>query len=114
VLLSLYWAVLFRVEENLSSLVVFVVDFDELVAPYTDITPVVGPMMVQTAQSLLAPSGTVGWQNQPASGFNFEPMAVRQAIYDEKAWEAIIINQPRQPSSRMLSPTEILHTIQWA
>jgi hypothetical protein len=90
--MSLYWAVLFHVEDNLSSLVVFVVDFDGQVAPYTDITPVVGPMMTETAQSLLAPSGTVGWQSQPASVFNFDPIAVRQAIYDEKAWAAIIIN----------------------
>lgn len=90
--MSLYWAVLFHVEDNLSSLLVFVVDFDGQIAPYTYITPLVGPMMVQTAQSLLAPSGTVGWQNQPASAFNYDPMAVRQAIYDEKAWAAIIIN----------------------
>jgi hypothetical protein len=90
--MSLYWAVLYHVEDNLSSLVVFVVDFDGQVAPYTDITPVVGPMIVETAQSLLAPSGTVGWQNEPASVFNYDPMAVRQAIYDEKAWAAIIIN----------------------
>jgi hypothetical protein len=90
--MSLYWAVLFHVEDNLSSLIVFVVDFDGQVAPYTDVTPVIGPMIVQTAQSLLAPSGTVGWQNQPASVFNFDPIAVRQAIYDEKAWAAIIIN----------------------
>lgn len=91
-ILSLYWAVLFRVEQNLSSLIVFVVDFDGQVAPYTDITPVVGPMLVKTAQSLLAPTGTVGWQVQPASIFNLDPMAVRQAVYDQKAWAAIIIN----------------------
>jgi Protein of unknown function (DUF3533) len=71
---------------------VFVVDFDGQVTPYTDVTPVVGPMIVQTAQSLLAPSGTVGWQSQPASVFGFDPMAVRQAVFDEKAWAAIIIN----------------------
>ncbi|PMD19114.1 hypothetical protein NA56DRAFT_690814 [Hyaloscypha hepaticicola] len=90
--LSLYWAVLYRVEQNMSSLVVWVVDFDGQVAPYTDITTVIGPMVVQTAQSLLAPSGTVGWQSQPASVFNYDPIAVRQAIYAEKAWAAIIIN----------------------
>jgi hypothetical protein len=90
--MSLYWAILFHVEDNISSLIIYVVDFDGQVAPYTDVTPVVGPMIVQTAQSLLAPSGTVGWQNQPASVFNFDPIAVRQAIYDEKAWAAIIIN----------------------
>jgi hypothetical protein len=51
-ILSLYWAALFRVEQNLSALVVYVVDFDGQVAPYTDTTPIVGPMIVEAAESL--------------------------------------------------------------
>ncbi|TVY37099.1 Nitrosoguanidine resistance protein [Lachnellula subtilissima] len=91
-ILSLYWAALFRVEQNLSALVVYVVDFDGQVAPYTDITPIVGPQIVSAAESLIAPSGSLGWGSLPASAFNNDPMAVRQAVYDEKAWAAIIIN----------------------
>lgn len=91
-ILSLYWAVLFRVEQNLSALVVWVVDFDGMVAPYTDVMPLVGPLIVSTAMSLVAPSGSLGWGSLPASDFNNDPMAVRQAIYDEHAWAAIIIN----------------------
>jgi hypothetical protein len=91
-ILSLYWAVLFRVERNLSALVVWVVDFDSQVVPYMAVTPVVGPAIVRTALSLVSPSGSLGWGSIPASDFNHDPMAVRQAIYDEKAWAAIIIN----------------------
>ncbi|TVY57813.1 Nitrosoguanidine resistance protein SNG1 [Lachnellula cervina] len=91
-ILSLYWAALFRVEQNMSALVVYVVDFDGQVAPYTDVTPIVGPQIVSAAESLIAPTGSVGWGSLPASAFNNDPMAVRQAVYDEKAWAAIIIN----------------------
>lgn len=63
-----------------------------MVAPYTDVTPVVGPRIVSTALSLVAPSGSLGWGSLPASDFNNDPMAVQQAIYDEHAWAAIIIN----------------------
>ncbi|TVY46072.1 Nitrosoguanidine resistance protein [Lachnellula occidentalis] len=90
--LSLYWGALFRVEQNLSALVVYVVDFDGQVAPYTDVTPIVGPQIVSAAESLVAPTGSLGWGSLPASAFNNDPMAVRQAVYDQKAWAAIIIN----------------------
>lgn len=41
---------------------------------------------------MVAPSGSLGWGSLPASQFNFDPMEVRQAIYDEMAWAAVIIN----------------------
>jgi hypothetical protein len=91
-ILSLYWAVLFHVEGNLSSLVVWVVDFDGQVAPYTGVTPVVGPQIVQAAEKLIAPSGAVGWGSLPASNFNYDPMEVRRQIYHYGAWAAVIIN----------------------
>ncbi|PMD22313.1 hypothetical protein NA56DRAFT_670398 [Hyaloscypha hepaticicola] len=91
-ILSLYWAALFRVEQNLSALVVYVVDFDGQVAPYTDTTPIVGPMIVEATESLIAPSSSLRWGSLPASQFNNDPMAMREAIYNEEAWVAIIIN----------------------
>lgn len=93
-ILSLYWGVEFRVEQNLSSLVVWVVDFDGQEAPYntSGITPIVGPYMVKAAQSLVAPTGALGWGSLPPSAFHNNPLEVRQRIYDYKAWAAIIIN----------------------
>ncbi|ESZ92725.1 hypothetical protein SBOR_6890 [Sclerotinia borealis F-4128] len=91
-ILSLYWGALFRVEQNMSSLVVWVVDFDGQIAPYTDTTPIIGPQIVSAAEALIAPSGSVGWGSLPASHFNYDPMEVRKAVYNFKAWAAIIIN----------------------
>lgn len=68
------------------------VDFDGQVAPYTDTTPIVGPMIVEATESLIAPSSSLRWGSLPASQFNNDPMAMREAIYNEEAWVAIIIN----------------------
>lgn len=92
-ILSLFWGVEFHVEGNLSSLVVYVVDFDGQ-APYntSGVAPIVGPHIVQVAESLIAPTGQLGWGSLPPSHFNNNPLEVRQRIYDYKAWAAIIIN----------------------
>ncbi|GAB7346811.1 hypothetical protein MBLNU459_g1909t1 [Dothideomycetes sp. NU459] len=94
-ILSIYWGALFHVEKNLSSLVVYVVDMDAQVAPYNEsgITPIVGPIIQDLARTMVA-SGkpTLGWGPLNASDFNYDPIAVRQAVYDFKAWAAIIIN----------------------
>jgi len=91
----MYWAVLFTVEQNLSSLDIFVVDFDGTQAPYTGVTPLVGPMITQTTQDVISrgQSGNhLGFITMDPAAFNHDPMEVRQAIYDFKAWAAIIIN----------------------
>ena len=110
--LSLYWAVLFHgmcattivtwdttnryrhsVEQNLPSLVVHVVDFDGQVAPYRDVTPLVGPMVTQRTEAMLkSPIPHLGYGTLPPSAFNNDPMKVREAVYDWQAWAAIIVN----------------------
>lgn len=94
-ILSIYWACLFHVEKNLSSLVIYVVDMDAQVAPYntSGINPLVGPIVTDLARTMVA-SGepTLGWGPLFASDFDYDPIAVRQAVYDFKAWAAVIIN----------------------
>lgn len=93
--LSIYWGALFHVEQNLSSLVVYVVDFDGQVAPYnTDgHTPVVGPMITNLARSMVASTTpNLGYGVLPASDFQNDPIQVRQAVFNEDAWAAIVIN----------------------
>lgn len=90
--LSMYWAVLFKVNENMSSLTTIVVDFDGQVAPYTNVQPLVGPQIARAAQQARMPQGTIGWEVRDAADFNYEPLAVRQFIYDQHAWAAVIIN----------------------
>ncbi|KAK4693225.1 hypothetical protein P7C71_g4135, partial [Lecanoromycetidae sp. Uapishka_2] len=93
--LSMYWAVLFNVEQNLSSLDVFVVDFDGTQAPYTDVTPLIGPMITQQTEKMISSgmSGNhLGFMTMDPAYFNNDPMQVRQAVFDWKAWAAIVIN----------------------
>lgn len=90
--LSMYWAVLYHVNENVASLTIFVVDFDGM-APYTDVSPQIGPLVVQTTESrLAAPKPHLGYQTVPASHFENDPLNVRQEVFDQKAWAAIVIN----------------------
>ncbi|KAL8765618.1 MAG: hypothetical protein Q9209_007350 [Squamulea sp. 1 TL-2023] len=92
VVLPLYWAVLYHVEQNISSLTVFVVDFDAKVDPFTATTPLVGPTITQTTEMMLsAPESHLGYQTRQPSDFNNDPMAVRQAVFDWKAYAAIIV-----------------------
>ncbi|KAJ4368211.1 hypothetical protein N0V83_006567 [Neocucurbitaria cava] len=89
--LSIYWGVMFDVEQRLDHLSVYVVDFDG-VAPY-DTTPFVGPTITKLVQQTLS-SGmpTLGWDIRSAAEFNNDPLQVRQAVYDFHTWAAIIIN----------------------
>ncbi len=93
VVLSKYWAVLIHVEQNIASLVVYVVDFDGQIAPYTGITPILGPMVTRiTEETLRSPMPHLGYVRMPPSAFDNDPLQVRQAIFDEHAWAAIIVN----------------------
>lgn len=95
-MLSLYWAVLFHVDKNMRSLTVHVVDFDGRVAPYDYVTePLVGPLVTAAAQQMFdapAPQRSLGFAIVPPEQYNFDPIAVRQAVYDWHAWAAVIIN----------------------
>ncbi|KAI1084686.1 MNNG and nitrosoguanidine resistance protein [Whalleya microplaca] len=91
--LSLYWAVLYHIPQNLRSLVVHVVDFDGQMAPYNNVTPLVGPTVTRIAQQIFdSPSQSVGYTVVPPSQFNYDPIAVRQAVYDWHSYAAIIVN----------------------
>ncbi|KAM0280565.1 hypothetical protein ACHAQH_004010 [Verticillium albo-atrum] len=72
-ILSLYWAVLYRVEDNMRALDVQVVDFDGQVAPYTGVSPMIGPQVVQlTEQMLSMPGPSLGYNTVPASQFDYD------------------------------------------
>ncbi len=91
--LSMYWAVLFHVPQNTSSLNVIVVDFDGRLPPYTGVKPMVGPLVTQmTEKQLAGPIPHLGFETRQPSEFNNDPMQVRQAVYDFDAWAGIVIN----------------------
>ncbi|KAL4875435.1 hypothetical protein BJY04DRAFT_202016 [Aspergillus karnatakaensis] len=85
--LSLYWAVQFNVEKNIPALKVWVVDFDDAQ------DALVGPAVTDLAEKIIAAdNGDLGYTVKPASEFNNDPIAVRQAVYDEHCWAAIVVN----------------------
>ncbi|KAF9876840.1 hypothetical protein CkaCkLH20_05686 [Colletotrichum karsti] len=91
--LCLYWGIVFKIEENLPSLVCFVVDFDGKVAPFEDVTPLIGPTVTTLAnETLWSAIPSIGYQIRPASEFNFDPLEVRRAVYEFKAWSAIVVH----------------------
>jgi hypothetical protein len=90
-ILSIFWGSLFQIPRNMSSLTVYVVDFDGL-APYNTHTPIVGPTIVSLVEDMNLNPGHLGYLATPPSMFNNDPLQVRQAIYDFEAWAAIIIN----------------------
>lgn len=93
--MSIYWGVLYHVEQNVSSLDVFVVDFDGTQAPYTGLTPLVGPLITQTTERIISSgqSGNhLGFMTMDPAVFNNDPLQVREAVYHFKAWAAIVIN----------------------
>ena len=82
----------------------YVVDFDGI-APYdASGPPLLGPLVTKqlNTQILLAeptnhlklndPPPHLGFQVRPPSMFDNDPIRVRQAVYDQDAWAAIIIN----------------------
>jgi len=89
--LSMYWATLFRVEENLEKLTVYIVDFDGQ-APYGANTPIVGPAVTNIMLETVSAGPHLGFVQYPPSHFGNDPIAVRQAVFDQEAWAAIIIN----------------------
>ncbi|KAK8134347.1 MNNG and nitrosoguanidine resistance protein [Apiospora sp. TS-2023a] len=91
--MSLYWAVLFKAEANMKNLKVAVVDFDGLTAPYDDVDPFVGPTLAQMAQEAADHRAhpSLCYQILPASAYGYDPMQVRQAVYDFHFWAAIVI-----------------------
>ncbi|KAL2005097.1 hypothetical protein VTN00DRAFT_2947 [Thermoascus crustaceus] len=92
-ILSLYWSILFRVENNMPSLKVWVVDFDGQVEPYRTTTPLVGPIVTRIAADLIkSPYNQLGYTIRSPADFGYDPMAVRQSIYDEHAYAAVIVN----------------------
>ncbi|KAI1388189.1 MNNG and nitrosoguanidine resistance protein [Hypoxylon trugodes] len=92
--LSLYWAVLFHVSKNLPALNVHVVDFDGQVAPYGDVTPLVGPAVKAALQKMTSSptQSTLGFEIISPEQYAFDPLAVRQAVYDWHCWAAVIVN----------------------
>ncbi|KAJ9605311.1 hypothetical protein H2200_009968 [Cladophialophora chaetospira] len=90
--LSLYWAVLFHVPQNLGALTVAVVNFDGT-GPYAGTKPLVGPLVEQLARKQAAlPAYALGYRIESPEKYGGDPIAVREAVYKEEIWAAIIVS----------------------
>lgn len=71
---------------------VWVVDFDGQLDPYrTD--AIVGPAVTNATDQLRHSAGThLGYAIKSPAEFNNDPWAVRQSVYDEHAYAAVIVN----------------------
>ncbi|KAK8026047.1 MNNG and nitrosoguanidine resistance protein [Apiospora arundinis] len=93
-ILSLYWAVLFKAEENMKNLKVAIVDFDGQTAPYTNVDPFVGPTLTQMVREMVDNGArpSLGYEVILASEYDNDPMQVRRAVYDFHFWGAIVVH----------------------
>lgn len=91
--LSIYWGSQFATEDNFQSLKVWVVDFDGQADPYRTNDTIIGPAVTNSTNRILNSNSLhVGYEVKPPSDFNNDPWAVRQGIYDEHAYAAVIVN----------------------
>ncbi|KAJ5798464.1 uncharacterized protein N7503_007760 [Penicillium pulvis] len=91
--LSIFWGSQFLTETKFPNLHVWVVDFDGQVEPYVTNDTIVGPAVINTAKQYEASSSLhLGYYFKSAAEFNYDPWEVRQAVYDEHAYAAVIIN----------------------
>ncbi|CAO2648741.1 Nn.00g096900.m01.CDS01 [Neocucurbitaria sp. VM-36] len=92
VALCLFWGALFRQNDNVKSLSIWVVDFDGQ-APYSHTTPFVGPFVTQSVRNIVVQGGPVpGYTFASPGDFSNDPLRVRESVYHFDAWAAIIIN----------------------
>ncbi|KEF51698.1 uncharacterized protein A1O9_12333 [Exophiala aquamarina CBS 119918] len=93
--LSLFWGSLYTVRNHLHTLDVWIVDFDGRVAPAVNETSsqIVGSTIIETARAREAsPQPHISYHIKLAADFDYDPMKVREAIYNNKAFSAIIVN----------------------
>lgn len=91
--LSLYWGSQYTTEKKYPTLKVWVVDFDGQTDAYRTNNPLIGPAVINATNQILT-SNTLhlGYEIKPPSDFNNDPQVVRQGVYDEHAWAAVIVN----------------------
>lgn len=83
----------YSTESKYRELKVWVVDFDGQTDDYRTSNPLVGPAVIKTTKEFIdSPDLHLGYVIKNASTFDNDPWAVRQAVYDEHAYAAVIVN----------------------
>ncbi|GFF54261.1 hypothetical protein IFM58399_09783 [Aspergillus lentulus] len=91
--LSFFWGSQFHTEANQAALTVWVVDFDGRTEPSYTSNPLLGPIVVDVVNRISQnPTGHCGYTVKSPADFEYNPVAVRQAIYDEHAYAAVTVH----------------------
>ncbi|KAJ5192504.1 hypothetical protein N7449_008646 [Penicillium cf. viridicatum] len=93
--MSLFWASQFRVRQKMGNLTVWVVDFDGQQTHYNDDKekPIIGPAIVKVAQSKASSTTqSLTYSVRSPAHFGYDPQAVKQAVYDEHVYAAVIVS----------------------
>lgn len=92
-ILSLYWGCQFDSVSRSSTLTVWVVDFDGQVDPYRSNDTIVGPAVTDVIKGIIQSNiPHLGFTIKPPADFHYDPWAVRQGVYNEHAYAAVIVN----------------------
>jgi hypothetical protein len=89
--LCLFWGALFRQNQNIHKLGIWVVDFDGL-SSFTNTTPFVGPFVTRAIQDIIDAGGAPGYTFARPEDFDNDPLKVRESVYDFHAWAAVVVN----------------------
>ncbi|KAJ5579485.1 uncharacterized protein N7459_005470 [Penicillium hispanicum] len=91
--LSLFWGSQYATEAKYRALKVWVVDFDGQIDPYRTNDTLVGPLVANVTNKFIqSDSLHLGYTIKSAAAFDYDLRAVRQGIYDEHAYAAVIVN----------------------
>ncbi|CAG7942264.1 unnamed protein product [Penicillium nalgiovense] len=90
--LSLFWGAQYGTEAKYPALKVWIVDFDGQVEPYSSNDTIVGSAVTDATKRILQSDGFhLGYTIKSPADFNYDPLVVRQGIYDEHAYAAVIV-----------------------
>ncbi|KAF9890030.1 hypothetical protein FE257_006710 [Aspergillus nanangensis] len=92
--MSLFWASQFRVPQKMHNLTVWVVDFDGQEETRHDVRedPIVGPAIMKVTHSMASVTTGLAYTIQSPADFNYDPQALKQAVYDEHVYAAVIVS----------------------
>jgi len=91
--LCLFWGALLRQTDNISTLSIWVVDFDGQ-PPYNNSTspPFVGPFVISAIKQIVEAGGAPGFTFASPQQFDNDPLKVRESVFDFHAWASVVIN----------------------
>ncbi|CAG8167357.1 unnamed protein product [Penicillium salamii] len=91
--MSLFWVSQYDVSKRMGNLTVWVVDFDGQVTSILESkAPIIGPAVVNVTKSISKFKNGISYEVRSPAIFGNDPRALRQAVYDEEVYAAVIVS----------------------